>query len=283
MTVGKPPPGPAPTSLPTFTSQSASSQDGLKDAWANLLEHHLLANRPAKQVFIGSGLPVLPKRLVEKMHGGEYINFNELIPFCDPGAEEEHDTPPSMDHYLFPGLGLIHRGHKLNYSFLQWASCFVTYMAVLASNGDNITHMCAYFQVILKASKEYSGTMWKQYDAQYRQKAAATHNKDWSTIDSTIFNQCFTGRARHVQGCSYCASIKHDTLDCPRRKGKWPAPTSEPPPPKAAKQRSDLCYNFNYHRPCHLSPCPYKHHCLKCAPEEHPLFDCPKRQKRFKN
>ena len=62
----------------------ASHVDGLKDAWENVLEHHLLAHKPSKQVFIGAGLPILPKRLVDKMHNGEYINFNEMLPVCDP-------------------------------------------------------------------------------------------------------------------------------------------------------------------------------------------------------
>ena len=106
-------------------------------------------------MFIGAGLPVLPKRLVDKMVAGKYINFKELIPFCDSGIEEDQSTL-TPEHYLYPSLGVIRQGHKVEYSFLQWASCFVTYMAVLSSKGHNITHMCAYFNVILKASKEYT-------------------------------------------------------------------------------------------------------------------------------
>ena len=75
-------------------------------------------------------------------------------------------------HLSGPRIG--ETGHKLNYSFTQWASCFVTYMAALAANNNNIVHMCAYFQVILKASREYAGSTWKHYDAQYRKKAEAT-------------------------------------------------------------------------------------------------------------
>ena len=245
-----------------------------------MLEQHLLTHKPTKQVFIGADLPILPKRLIGKMRNWEYINFNKLIPFCNPGAEEEHDLNTNPDHYLFPGLGVIQRGHKLTYSFPQWANCFITYIAALASSGENIVHMCAYFQVILKASREYSGGMWKQYDTQYRQKAEATHNKDWSAIDTTIFSQCFTGRAKQAPGCTTCGSIRHETLDCPRRKTKRQATDENQPITKAKRDRSDLCFNFNYHRPCHLNPCPYKHHCLKCAPEEHPMLDCPRRAPR---
>ena len=81
-----------------------------------MLEQHLLTHKPAKQVCIGAGLPILPKHLIDKMRNWEYINLNELTPFCYLGAEEEHDLNTNPDHYLFPGLGVIQRVHKLTYS-----------------------------------------------------------------------------------------------------------------------------------------------------------------------
>ena len=45
-----------------------------------------------KQVYISAGIPILPKRLVDKMTNWEYINFNELIPFCDTTAEDNKAT-----------------------------------------------------------------------------------------------------------------------------------------------------------------------------------------------
>ena len=224
-------------------------------------------------MFIGAGLPVLPKRLVDKMVAGEYINFNELIPFCDPGAEEDQSTP-TPEHYLFPSLGVIRQCHKVEYSFLQWASCFVTYMAVLSSKGHN---MCAYFNVILKASKEYTDDMWRHYDADYRQKAEATHNTDWSTIDAAIFNQCFTGRAKQVQRCSNCNSTKHDATSCPRKKDKRPMTATEDtlPSPKQSKQKPEVCYNFNYHYYIPLSLKAPVHQMLSQR-----ALDCPKRIKK---
>lgn len=154
----------APLSLPTFqdsATSSASQSVGPRDTWEKILEEHLVAHKPAKQVFIGAGLPVLPNRLVDKMVAGEYINFNELIPFCDPGAEEEPTATSAPEHYLFPSLGVIRPGHKIEYSFLQGVSCFITYMAALSSNGQNVTHMYTYFNVILKANREYTDDMWK--------------------------------------------------------------------------------------------------------------------------
>ena len=134
-------------------------------------------------------------------------------------------------------------------------------------------NMCAYFS---KASKEFTADWWRLYDIQYRQQAAAT---DWSVVDTSLFSRCFTGHAKRVQNCTNCGSMKHDTQECPRRKSRRPATQeSSTPPPKRSK--TNLCYNFNYKRPCHSSPCPWKHACLSCQSEEHPMLDCTKRSKK---
>ena len=178
---------------------------------------------------------------------------------------------------LFPELGLIQPGHKLKYTFLQWANCFVTYMAVMASEkSENTAHMCAYFSTILKASKEYTADWWRLYDFQYKQQAAATQNTNWSVVDSPLFSRCFTGHAKKVQSCTNCGSMKHDTQDCPRHKSKQPA-NPESSSPHSKRPKSNVCYNFNYKRPCHTLPCPWK---LSCQSDDHPMLDCAKQSKK---
>ena len=167
---------------------------------------------------------------------------------------------------LFPGLDLLQHGHQVKYSFLQWASCFIAYMAVVASNGHNIVHTCAYFNVILKASREFSGNVGN-LRCQLLSKAEATCNRDWSAIDTTYFSQCFIGKARKVDGCTNC---KHEITECPCKERKRPVRISKAPSPK---QQPDVCFNWNYK---HLNPCPYKHECIKCSPEDHQFLDCPK-------
>ena len=104
------------------------------------------------------------------------------------------------------------------------------------------SHTCAY--IILKANREYTGGMWSYYDANYHQKAEATLNKDWSAIDTSLFSQCFTGRARKALGCVNCSSLKHDSAECPRKKGNRPANEDiKGLYPKQQKQRPDVCFN----------------------------------------
>ena len=139
-------------------------------------------------------------------------------------------------------------------------------MAILSSKGQNITHMCSYYNVILRASREYTDYMWCYYDADYRQEAEATHSKDWFTIDTALFNLCFTGRARQFQHCNLA---KQDSAACPCKLGKHPASNLDDP--KQANQRLNQCLNFNYH-----DPCDYKHQSFKCCPVKHAFLKCPK-------
>ena len=121
--LGKPPGGKAPPTLPTINpTEPTGHPPSISEAWVNILETHLNKQKPSKQVFIGAGLPILPKRLIDKMTNGEYINFNELIPFCDPTAEEDSDWETTSERFqLLTELGLIQPGHKLKYTLLQWA------------------------------------------------------------------------------------------------------------------------------------------------------------------
>ena len=74
---------------------------------------------------------VLPRHMVDKMRNWEYVNFNELIPICDPSVEEDTDWQQASDHFaLFPGVGLVCPGYNIKYSFLQWANYFEVYIAV---------------------------------------------------------------------------------------------------------------------------------------------------------
>ena len=116
-----------------------------------------------------------------------------------------------------------------------------------------VSHRCAYFSTILKASKEYTADLWRLYDFQYRQQAAATNNKDWSVVDTSLFSRCLTGHAKKVSSCSNYGSLKHDTPDCPRRKGKRPA-NEENSSQLAKKPKTNLCYNYIYKRPCYQKP-----------------------------
>ena len=116
---------------------------------------------------------------------------------------------------------------------------------------------------------------WAIYDANYRQKAEATRNRDWSAIDTTCFSQCFTGKARKVEGCTNCGSLKHETTECPRKKENDQRAKLHPLSSKSRNQMCTLIGIISVH-----ATCPYKHECIKCSPEDHQFLHCPKRLKK---
>ena len=215
------------------------------------------------------------------MQGWEYINFNELIRVCDPDAElEQGQEEPAGQFLVFPGIEMVRPGHKLTYSFLQWSACFITYLAAMSQKHPaSVNEMCSYYLTILKASKEYTGGMWRFYDATYRQRAAATGSWQWSLVDSALYSQCFTGRARKSLACTNCGSLKHETTSCPRLKAKKPTQEQSSSSNTRAPKRlgKGPCWNFNEGQ-CSAKDCSFPHTCFRCQ-EEHPFMECPRRKK----
>ena len=84
----------------------------------------------SQYVAVGPSFPVIPRRLLERMQRWEYINFSQLIPFCE---EEELDLMQKAKYVLFPEMeAQLGEGRHQDYSFEQWALCFILYMAAMA-------------------------------------------------------------------------------------------------------------------------------------------------------
>ena len=68
-------------------------------------------------VIVGLGFPVIPRRLLERMQRWEYINFSQLIPFCEG---EELDPIKKAKYVLFPSIeAQLGEGRHQDYSFAQ--------------------------------------------------------------------------------------------------------------------------------------------------------------------
>jgi hypothetical protein len=44
---------------------------------------------------------------------------------------------------------------------------------------------------------------------QYRRQALERQDLNWSVIDSRLYNEAFTGRARPIARCTYCLQDDH--------------------------------------------------------------------------
>ena len=61
------------------------------------------------------------------------------------------------------------------------------------------------------AYQEYEHPQWRNYNEAFRDKAATTGNRKWSVIDSHLYNQIFTGRARKLPVYTHTAGLQRIT------------------------------------------------------------------------
>ena len=72
-------------------------------------------------------------------------------------------------------------------------------MAILARKfPDTVPDLMAYQLLIIQTHWDYEDPAWQRYDEAFRDKAAATGNRKWSSLDPHLFNKICAGRARKV-------------------------------------------------------------------------------------
>ena len=84
------------------------------------------------------GLPALPKKWVEKIQAGEFVDFTEL-PLANGKVR---DTPRSVDgqivHVVVQAADLV-ESRKLIPDFATWVQCFSIYVAVVFTKETECT------------------------------------------------------------------------------------------------------------------------------------------------
>ena len=168
----------------------------------------------SKLVPVGAGLPSIPKKLVEQIQAGQYVDFGEL-----PPAKGRTRPLPSQEegHIVVVRAEDLTGTRKLIPDLATWLQCFAIYMAVSADKEpDRTSNLLAYMVTIAKTSVKYSWPSWVVYDQNFRQEAADNGLKDWSKVEPNIYTQCFTNAAvSSEKWCNNCQSIDHSSNNCP--------------------------------------------------------------------
>ena len=254
---------PTATSVATTSAIAASSQD------------------TTQAVFIGQGLPPVPKKLASKIESGEFVDMSELLP--DRLGCSRTLTPEDKS-------GGTKSKKRAVANILEWIKCFSVYIAIIAQkNPDRVPDLLGYQSLIIDASIQYDGDGWVGYDRWFRLNAAANSNKTWATLDATLWNRAFTGYAK-VSRCKHCFSLTHTSSEC-----EWAPEATDivtpPPQPSTgfsatpAKQYRRICRKWN-NTPgrCPIPGCTYEHICLNCAYDptinnkSHKAIHCPSRK-----
>ena len=211
----------------------------------------------------------LPPRLTRKILALEYVDMWELLP-------ESWRLEPAEGgccHSRRPRRGLVT-------SFPLWVECYAALVATLSTRyPEKMPHFMAYLRTITRASRNFEGTAWASYDMAFRRQAANQRSLDWGVIDSALYNEAFTGRARLIPRCRFCLADTHDSRECTF------APEERQPSIRASAREQrpvQICQLFN--KPggnaCRYRHCRYAHLCSKCCRGSHPAAECSGRQGR---
>ena len=79
--------------------------------------------------------------------------------------------------------------------------------------------MWAYKSSIIRAARNFDGTVWVAYDQQFRREALAQRDLNWSATNARLFSKAFTGRAQVIPRCRYRLS-ETQSSGLPREPGQ---------------------------------------------------------------
>ena len=77
-----------------------------------------------------------------------------------------------------------------------------------------VPEFMVYQRTMVRAARNFEGLAWVSYDICYRRKAARCRDLHWSRVDSALYHEAFTGRARSVPRCSLCLSPHYSSGQC---------------------------------------------------------------------
>ena len=160
----------------------------------------------------------------------------------------------------------------------QWIERFSVMAVILVTCfPEKAPEFLAYQALIARSKRNYEGLQWVIYDRQYRRDALARKDLNWSVLNSRLYNEAITGRARAIPRCTNCLGDDHTAGSCPLNPsfnvvGVAPSPS----PTYRQGGLSEICRNFNSAR-CRRVLCRYQHLCLGCN-GSHPYTSCPQRR-----
>ena len=115
-----------------------------------------------------------------------------------------------------------------------------------------ISKLMAYMSLIIQCSQDYEGLSWIHYDMSFCHQAAASGNRNWSEVNSTLYSICFTGKSRRNSQCELCLAKSYATSNCPLQRGNMERQPAMPP------QRGTLFRNmggYTYHHQVRCANC----------------------------
>ena len=118
-----------------------------------------------RAVAVGPISPPIPVKLAEKIWRGEYIELDELLP-----SRLGVPSPTVLDVLLQWDKA---RSKKSITTIAEWVLSFNTFISIVAMRApDQVRDLLAYSSTIVKASQDFQGSPWLEYDIHFRKQIA---------------------------------------------------------------------------------------------------------------
>ena len=157
-----------------------------------------------------------------------------------------------------------------------WALCFASYISVIANKDrSRVSDLLGYLVHMIKASLKFEGPAWANYDNTFRRQVAVLSNQNWSSLNSSLFSMCFTGKGKNSPKCDICLGIGHRVSSCPfKEKGGLEVSTGGGRRGDKGQGESQWprCRRFNESN-CTFLDCSFRHVCARCN-GKHPAIAC---------
>ena len=133
-------------------------------------------------VYVGAGNSPVSSKLADRIRHWEFIDMADLLP--EVRLSDREGEPEK----------LLQRRPRCVTDIWSWLHCFGTYVSVLGpAYPQAIPELMAYMSLIIRCNQDYEGLAWVRYDMSFRRQAAASGNRNWSEVNSTLYSVCFTG------------------------------------------------------------------------------------------
>lgn len=246
-------------SLPVPTTTNAPSDSGL-----------LLS--PASEV--------IPKKLVDKIRSGKFIEMKELLQDNISLASqlEELQGPSSLQV-----IGATRPRLREVASLSTWCYCFLGYVATMTA--DPLTRdQLAYARLNIRQAQSQGGLSFLDYDRAFRQQVATDPSMRWNALNPSLLAATTLGhRSTGAHPfCTLCRAVDHTRTQCaltflePVHTASVSAMAQRGPSQGVARRPRNppVCFSWNRGACLYGSKCRYQHVCSICSTPSHKAPDC---------
>ena len=150
-------------------------------------------------VMLGVGLPALPRKLVDKIEAGEYIDLTEL----PPARGNSQSILPAVEGQVLvvQAVDLL-QSCRVIPDLATWLQCFAIYAAVIAAKQPScLPDLLAYMSIIAKASS-YGHPGWYTTKTSVRKLPAAETTSGLGSTQESMLNVSQTWQLGQKGGTS---------------------------------------------------------------------------------